>query len=339
MAITTTGNLQITPASGLLTPMMAARPLQTALENLNYLWKWHRPALVDVCPTWSAARGYYVMPVAPSQDDLPYTFETRLWTLDTHGATIVVQATDTYAGGSTTWTTLFSATATTTADALLTHVQTGITIPHTTTALRWVLDGSDAGNYPHHLLVYPSPGDAVAGIRSSGFIPFDDGLLAGTSGAAVNTEYLNRAKRSALALLADRKQQAISFLVKESGTPAVILTGNGHDSVFQDLPAARIYFPGQGPSVSIKAFVLAGVSGGSTSDMVRITQLGAGVGALDLMFPADGAIHDGTLQLQVQQGPTGSPLDRYADIAVGVRTIGSNVTFIRAVSGYWIPGA
>ena len=318
---------------------MAARPLQTALENLNYLWKWHRPALVDVCPTWSSVRGYYVMPVTPSVDGLPYTLETRLWTLDALGASITVEYTTAYTGLTTTWHNLYTVTPATTANALLTHVQTGIVVPRLAVALRWTLDGAGAGNYPQHLLVYPSPGDAVVGIQTSGFISFDDGLLALVGGAAVNTEYLNRCKVSSLALLVDRRQQALSFLATETGTPPVSLTGNGLDGQFQDLPAARVYFPGQGPTASIAISVLAGVSGGATTDMVRVHQLGGGVNAQDLMFPADGAIHTATLQLAVQQGDSGTPLDRYADLAVGVRTIGSNTTYVRAVSGYWTPGA
>ena len=48
MSITTPAAIQVSTPGQLLVPSMLAQPLQRALENLNYLWKWHRPPLVAI---------------------------------------------------------------------------------------------------------------------------------------------------------------------------------------------------------------------------------------------------------------------------------------------------
>ena len=338
MSITTPAAIQVSTPGQLLVPSMLAQPLQRALENLNYLWKWHRPPLVDVCPnvTHLIDRHVMVYPVTPSFDSLRYTFEHRLLTVSATTVGITVDYCTAYAGGSTSWTNIYTATAgTTTAGVLWAQVDHNHVIPHDAVALRVsYLTGS--GNYlPHHLLVYPTPDVASAGITQSGFTPFDDGLLVGTTGAAVHTEFLNRCKRSALTLLKDRRQQVLSFLQVETGTTLTLPNALTVNDDWQDSPTARLFFPHQSGAVEIWVSVLADVATGTNTDLVRVRQLGGTPNPMAVTFNADGAINTLPLTLTLQD-PGG--LHAYADVAVGIKSVAANRTQLRAVSACWRPG-
>src|SRR3989304_2718846 len=103
MAITTPAGIQITSTSGLMLPTMGKQPLQRALENLNYLWKFHRPPLVDVCLNPSTTRDYFVIPIMPSADGLDYTAVHRLMPTNTTKCNITIDYCTASTGGGTTW--------------------------------------------------------------------------------------------------------------------------------------------------------------------------------------------------------------------------------------------
>lgn len=341
MAITTPSSIQISKDYELLVPNMAAQPLKKALENLNFLWKWHRPAVVDVCPTMDTTIGRHtlVYPIMPSADGLRHTFEIRLMPSNTSTCQITVDYTTNYTGGGTAWVNIYTVNPATTAATLLTRSDTNLTIPATAVALRFDFNAAAGTIAPQHILVYPAPNAPSAGIKASGFIPFDDGMLTAT-GAPVHTEILNRCKLSAMKLLRDRKQQVISFLQKEGGTPWITcpsdkppIQANAVYQSFQDLPAVRLFFPFQGPDVTIDLRVLADVDAGGTADLVRVRQLGV-TNANAVTFDASGSIESGTLGLHLQ----GSGLERYADLAIAARTTAGNHTRLRAVGGWWTPG-
>lgn len=338
MAITTPAGIQISKDYQLLVPAMAKQPLQRALENLNYLWKFHRPALVDVCPNVDLARGGHTMvyPIAPSADGLRYDFEHRIMPTANSNCAITVDYTTAYAGGGTDWVNIYAVNPATTANTLLTHNDASLVIPATAVALR-VDYLVAAGNIaPQHILIHPAPSNAVAGIQASGFTPFDNGLLVGQTGAPVHTEYLNRCKISALSLLRDRRQQVLSFLQRDAGVPwspcppaAPVVDY----TQFQDLPAVRVFLPFQGPDATIAISALADVDAGGTANLISVRQVGV-PDANQATFAANGAINTANLVLHLQ----GQGLDRYADLAIGAKITASNNTYLRAVSAYWRPG-
>ncbi len=280
-----------------------------------------------------------VYPISPSLDNLRHNFEIRLVPSDTSTCQIVVDYTTSYTGGGTTWVNVYSVNPATTASSLLTRVDTNLTIPSDAVALRFDFQAAAGTIDPQHILVYPAPADAAPGIKSSGFIPFDSGMLT-TTGAPIHTELINRCKRSAVALLRDRQQQVISFLQKESGTPWTdcpsdksIIQAAAVYQTFQDLPAVRVFFPFQGPDITINLLVLADVSAGATQGLIRVRQLevpNANAAILD----ASGSIESATLLLHLQ----GNGLERYADISIAAKTTAGNHTRLRAISAYWRPG-
>lgn len=329
VAFTTYDYVQVTPAGGLIVPAMAATPLQTALENVNYLWKWHRPPLVDVCPTTpgTAGRGTFVHPIIPSADGLRYSFQVRAMPTNNGTATITVDYCTAYSGGGTAWTNLYTVNPAITAATLLTDTRTNYVIPATAVALRFDVQVSAGTVRIDHFLVYPTPDAPTAGIQPSGYIPWDNGLLQSVAGAAVNTEYLNRAKLSVLNLLRDRRQQAVSFLQEETGTPHVVQT----KTTWRSFPRVRAYFPFQGPSASLAIRALVDVTAGSTSGLVRVRQVG-GTGE-PAVFDATGAITSDTLAVDLQ----GTGLMRHADLEVSLLATAGNTTRLRSISGYWRP--
>lgn len=341
VAILTPSTLQVTSQAGLLVPAMAADPLRTALQNLNYLWRQYRPPLVDLCPNVAVTggRAKLVYPIWPSQDGIKYNVEHRLMPSWTTTATITVDYCTSYTGGTTTWTNLATSSTATTANVLLTKLDNGLVIPANAVALRFDYQVALGTCAAEHVLVYPAADACTVGIKPSGFVPFDDGMLA-VAGAPIHTELLNRCKRSTLAIVRDRRQQVLSFGQVETGTTWTVcppdkapIDAPASYEQFRDLPAVRIWLPYQGPTVVVALRVLADVDAGATADLIRVRQLGV-QDAQSISFSASGAIVSGTLRLNLQ----GQGLSRYADIAIAARRTTGNSTRLRAVSAYWTPG-
>jgi len=335
--ITTPTDIQVPSAGAFVVPMMATQPLLASLEDLNYLWKWHRPPMIDVCPCHSGVRGgIFVYPIAPSADGLPdglpYTFEHRIVAALTENVVITVYYTTGSLGS---WTLLYTSTASCTAATLKTQTDADKVIPANAVALRLEYAPATDDCAVHQILAYPTPTDATAGIKASGHIPFDDGMLTAT-GAPVHTEFLNRLKTSSIAILQDRKQQCLSFLQSESGTPYITCPGAGAAAKyekFRGLAPVRLWFPFQGPDVTIALKVLADVDAEATADLIQIRQMGIPT-AEQVTFDADGAIHAESLTLHLE----GDGEMRHADVVVSAKTTASHATRLRAVSGYWTPG-
>ena len=345
MTITTNGSVAVTGDSALLVPAMAATPLQTALENLNYLYKWHRPALVDYCPTADdlQTRNTFVIPIIPSVDGMRYTFQHRLVAANTSTVAIKVEYTTTAA--MTVWSSIYTdAAVATTAATLLVNSKADQVIPADAVALRVDYDMAAGFLYCHQILVLPGPAAPTAGILTSGFVLFDDGMLA-AAGAPVHTELVNRCKLSTLAVLRDRYQCAFSFGQKDGAvlipTPSFLPPA---DTDWFALPTVRAWFPWQGPDVTVEWRALATVSGGATTSLVRVRQVNVTNGEVRV-FAADGAIQAGaqivagggvstdamTLHLQ------GDGAMRYADLELSGRATAGNQTSVRAAFAFWRP--
>lgn len=332
--ITTPAAIQIVKASELYVPPMAAQPLKKALENLNYLYKWHRPPLVDLCPTRNQAgdRGFAAhIPILPSADGLRYTFETRIYPAATSTCTVAVNYCTTYAGGGTAWTNLATtAGIATTANTPLLHTDASLTIPANAVALRLNVTAAGADHLRvDHWLVYPTPVAPVAGIAAgSGFTPFDDGILA-AAGAPIHTELLNRCKLSTVAVTRDRWQMAMSFAQQAESAVAYACASS---TTFTALPPVRVYLPAA-TNGHLYFRVLATVSAGATTNLVRVRQIGV-AGGLDATFNADGTLDANGFDVFVQRpGEFGA----YVDLEVAVKNTVGNSTSLRTVVGFWRP--
>lgn len=337
MAITTPATVNVNTASQLYLPAMAGA-LQAALENCNYLMKWHRPPLASVCYTATDAltrQSIYVFPIMPSADALRYTFEHRIVCSSASQAiTITVDETTTYAGAGTTWNNIYSQgiTSNGTGGLLTTQVDIDKTVPATATALRVTYTAPAAGSRnDHHVLAYPTPAAPTSGVQTgSGAIPFDDGLIVHADRAAVHTEWINRCKATAAAVLTDRKQNCLSFVQDETTRPYNWSTlGTGH----YPLPPARIWLPNQGPQVTLDLRVLAKVDGGATSDLISIRQLNDDY-AQSIVFAADNTVKSENVTLNMK----GSGRMSYADVEIGVAHSAGQITSLLAVMGYYTPG-
>lgn len=325
----------VTPASAFVAPLMAAEPLLTALQNLAEVYQYHCPAILSVCPTapTDVRPPYFVMPIKPSADGLPYTVRLIFVTPANDLADVDVWYTTDYTGDTTTWTHLDGDTGLATVEDEATVWEGGGVIPADAEAIKVFADADESNLVLHHVLVAPN-WDAIdppAGVTDCGFVAFDDTMITGT-GAPIHTEHVNRCKLSALAVLRDRWQCAYSYCAQGSGTTDY----QASVAVIVGTPAVRLWLPYQGPDVTLHVAVIADVSGGgSTSGLVRLAQVN--VEQLDWeagWLDADTGVQIGTLQVKLQ----GEPAARYADLQMQVKGNGTGTTRVRSVIAWWQPG-
>lgn len=320
----------------MLLPKMTTQPLKMAMENINYLWQWHRPQLVSFAPHMSGAvarASEYHIPIIPSADGLRYSFEHRFSCSGiSQAVTISVDYCTTYAGGGTAWSALYSAAETSdgTGGALTRKTHSNYTIPVTAVALRVSYTAPAAGTRKdHHVLVYPTPDVAAAGVQDSGFVPFDDTVIGHADGGAVHTEWINRCKRSAVAVLKDRRQMAFSFVQEFSTTPKEARTDK---TAFWPMPAARLRLPWQSGTVTLQVYAIGAVTAGTTANLLRLAQMG-GPGK-SVLLAADGAIQ--TAQLQCLIDGTGP--DAGVTLQAAYHTTSGNTTRPFSVVAFYQPG-
>lgn len=334
MAIVTPTDVGIVPQWQMLLPQMVAQPLQTALRNLNYLHRFHRPALVSAAvnadPLLTRTSEYHI-PIIPSADGIRYTFETRfLCSNATQTVNVSLDYCTVYAGGATVWTNLTANNVVTGgAGTLTTRTDADLTIPATAVALRWTLTAPGAGTRTdHHLLCYPTPAAPTATAYASGFRCFDDGLYLAANDAPVHTEWLNRCKASAAAIVQDRKQMAFSFVQEYRTSPRLTRTsGAGSEGAY---PIGRAFFPNQKGATTLDVQVIAGVSAGATAGLISLTQAGAG----KVTLAASGAIESGVLPVQLE----GNGLLAHADLRFWLKATVGNATRPWAIVAYYTPG-
>lgn len=340
MPITTPTKPQIAAEFELLLPQMTTQPLRKALENLNYHWKYFRPALVSFAPTADPGltrSSEYHIPIAPSADGLRYTFESRfLCSAAAQNVTVAVEYTTAYvAGAGSVWVGICSdvVVSNAVAGALTTFQKVDQTIPATAVALRWSLTAPGAGDRTdHHFVAWPTPAAPLVGLQLSGYAPFDDTLLLSADQAAVHTEWLNRCKFSMVKLLRDRKQNAYSFGQEYRSAPRWLKTNVQY---WAPLPPVRIWLPGQSGQVALSVAVIAEVNAGAVADLVRFRQVGMDGAAKTVVIDASGAIEAATLDVQVQ----GAGLMAYADVEMAIKTTAGNTTRVFAAMAWTAPGS
>lgn len=347
MAVTPPALLEITPSQDLVLPAMDEQPLRRALENVNHLWQYFRPPLVDVCPTVAPAVARtitIVVPIVPSADGLRYTFRTEVVCSAVSTLTVDVDYCTAWTGlaasaSPTAWTGIFATTSATPAGTRHAQTDLSMVIPATAIALKFEVSVAAGTISLHHLLVLPGAAAPTAsGVQLSGYACFDDGILVALAGAPIHTEFLNRCKRSSRALLRDRRQMCFSFGQDEAkANMRAVLTG---DTSGVDLPPVRCYFPGQGKSIYVEFSALVSLSAGAGGALVDVAQIPSVPSppyvpqAIQFAGSLAGTLTTTSMRLYLE----GPPGERFADIHVRVRTTAANSTYLHALTALWRPG-
>lgn len=338
-------DLIVTPQEQFVLRAMSAEPLQTALLNANWLYLYHWPQLVSVCPTEPAALGRgtkIVVPIQPSADGQRYDFRVTAMPSANCNLTVDVEWTDNYTGlplsaTPTAWNLIYSQTTAETAATLAKQDKASQTIPATAVALRFTV-AVNVGTFEiHHLLAYPHPTALAAGVAASGFVPYDDGLLT-TADAPIHTEFLDRCLLNAKWILRDRRQMVLALAQNEAqanvDTPC-------NATSFAAWPAVRAWFPWQGDTVLLSVASLVSITGGAGGARVQVAQVadpaGGPVGPMKSAYLAgsvDGLLDRQDLQLQLQ----GAGLMRYADLVVSVVADAGQTTYMHSLVADWRPG-
>jgi len=335
MAITTTTTLSVLKEYEFISPLADADPLKTILENTNYLYRFHRPSWTYVYTVDPLGTGQTVfqIPIPPSADGLTYQFVHYIRT-GTGTGTLSVDVEE-YDSG---WNSLESSSGiAAAATSPITHSHTD-TISATSTILRITYDraGGPDTYTPDSLVIYPAPPAPTTspGVYDSGFVTFDDGLLAAT-GAPITTEHVNRAAKNALRVLEDRWFLVSSFVQEDSSVNAP--RNDAADLAQTDgewgvLGRAVFTCPHQkDPTVRVYVFATVDVTDGAGDLLVRLGQ----VGGKSTVLAADGAINSGTLQLSTDGTASAS-----ADLVLEAQiSAGGRSTYVHAVCTYWQPGS
>lgn len=338
MAITPVTALVVAKKGAIMVPPMATEPLTGILNNLHYLWQKHTPPLLSVVYNTDAAstrNTVYHIPIMPSVDSpsstgLKYKFEHRFCcSAASQTVAVTVDETDNYAGAGTVWTQIYTQNVVSsgTPDALTTSVSTAYVIPADAVALRITLASPAVGTKTNnHLLVYPAPDAPAAGVQTSGFKPFDDGIMASADKAPIHEEWIQRAAISARAVAEDRRQCAFAFVQEYTAAPSFSCT----DAVFGNadagyvFPTVRAYLPHASGPQTLFWRAIGEVTAGSNSGLIRI-------GGLQL--DADGAINGDSASVNI----AGDGLQAHVDLGLSIANTSPNTTRVFAVVAFWTP--
>lgn len=189
-------------------------PLDSILENVNWLYKNYTPAIYNACPvngSTTVAKDFY-FPFAASADNLNYTLYAYIWT--SASATVDLDFYESSTG--TTGSPWGSAAASTTFSAALGGRYVSLDLGQilsTTDFGRCVFTPQVSGSptmQVQWVMIVPTPAAITSATRSSGAIAYDGAHLNGT-GSAIHTEYADRAIQTAAAILQDRRQCVFSY--------------------------------------------------------------------------------------------------------------------------------
>ena len=315
-------------------PVADKDPLLTILENANGMYEAHAPALISALYTCehliTGRSAVFWIPVLPSIDGLDYDFSH--WVYGGAGAGAVTIHVEEWTGAA--WTDVRAPTATALAATSWLRYDHTDTISASATILRVTISRAAGSEFsPSAILVRPGTNAPAVGVKASGFVPFDDGMLAvGTSDAGINTEHLNRGPQNAMAILRDRRQCVWSFVQEYSQTDAVYST---YTSPLSDtVPACFGQAVGLIPFAHdpvVTVYAIGVVDGGATTDLIDVYQVGKSGVKLD----ADGAVQSASLTLEMDASGT---IEARAKIGADAACKAGQVTHIAAVIVLWRPG-
>lgn len=293
MAYPIPSTVPLIPPYQLIAPKAAKEPLHSILGATNRLYQRFCPALLSLAPIHASTPTdvhTWEVPLPVSADGLDYTVEVHTWRASTGGNVTVSLDTSTTVTTGTPWTALDTENVDHSSDNHVDHSYE-VTPPTGTKYLRISVDGNSSNCQLQHILVYPSmPQTLPSAVTSSGFTPWEDGLLS-AAGGAINTEQINRVHANVKAILLDRRQCAASFSQPTNYTaPHRVGVGlGGGEYAVQQLLRGPLWIPYQSsPLVRVRARAL--LSGGATAGTIRVRS-GSGVASLD----ADGGDHEAVM--------------------------------------------
>lgn len=287
-------SLAISKPSQFILPSLAQEPLRTALRNVNAVWLYHQPALVQSLPaddygTNPTAGATYLIPIIPSADALPYRFSLATDSSITVTRTYYVSSDTTIAGA--TYTQIGTDSGSTGADGVV--VDGSYTVPAATTHLKVVIS-TTGSMFPQSLLVYPYPSSVPSAVQSSGFVPYDDGILEGATGAPIHQEFLDRCRKSALSVWHDRRQNSYSLVCNSAPDEG---EGEGYaveigSTATITMPIGRMVLPGYTQATRFVAKAIAVSSGATVTGAIKLKLTGIDQATIEL--DASGDIESGT---------------------------------------------
>lgn len=332
MAITTPADIAVLGQQDFALGSMPG-PLDTILKNTNYLYQYHRPPLLSVafCSAYkiTGRTARFTIPVKPSVDGLVYEFTSKLLASSAGAWQLIVQIETFDAVNG--WLVLATQTSNRAAmvDQLVTDTQTGV-LGGTVAMVRMSYTGTGVAEItPHHLLTIPTPAAPVTGIKLSGFVPYDDGLLSTTG--AITTEHVNRAHQNAVSVLQDRVQCAFAFVQEDTPANMVFRPGLAPYVLWKTSPSVKVGLYGQQGELVLECAILAGVTRGTGK--VRIVQTDAPAPDAYYEANANGTLQTGSLLATTTVGP-----DASIELAMSLKlTDPLAVADIYAVLAWWRP--
>jgi len=337
MTVTVNADLNLIEDADLMLASMAQQPLLAALQNLNFLYADHKPALASLMPMTARyvdSAKAYIFGVIPSADGIKYAFQHRFWVPVQFDMEIKIE-TNTGTNPASGWTVIYTADHTLAANVLTTVTITDEVIAANITMIRVTYTQDEESYIPHHILMYPDADNPAADTGSdypSGFQPFDDGMLSTGQHAPIHTELVDRCKTSALALYRDRRQMVFSMLTESStNDPGVSSANDAANKLPFSNPYAtlRAIMPGAPDTTTIDLRCLASVSGGATADLVKIQQVGHPKAAA-VTLDATGLLVSDTLTVYPMQ----DGLARFVDLRISVKATTGNTTCIHSLVGW-----
>jgi hypothetical protein len=335
MAITIPAKLVIAAKNDLLTPPIDIDPIGAALENLNFLYAHHAPALVSVMPILVSGLNRdtsFTFGVMPSQDGLRYAFEHRLYPAATGNTSVRVEQ---WTGAA--WSDVYAATAHATVAATWKVISHTGTISRLADRLRVTYSASTGAYVPSHILAYPSPDTSLAPFAAtwavtSGFKSYADGLLdAGTTGQPLTTEHLDRCASGSIIVLRDRYHNLMSCVQEDGGlgVPRVVApSACSGNTGWVTVGRARGQWPGQKGAV-LQVRAMATHSAGSLASAIRVGL----VGGPSVLLTADGTLQSNTLTV------TGTgELGQMLEWMVEVKSVAGQTTKLNSAMVFWRPG-
>jgi hypothetical protein len=331
MTVTYPSAYVITPGAALVLPPADASPLSTGLSNGNAAYVLHAPQVTGAIYTVNTAltrQSSFRLPVTPSADGLTYRF--RHYVRTGTGTTAITWSVEEQSSGGG-WSSVASGTEAAAASSVIEISHTG-TINATSDELRIRYSRGGDPYTPDSVTVYPDGTDNPSARTACGFWPYDDALFA-SSGAPINTEFVNRPVRNARAVVADRAQQLLSFAQEDDSTVANVrfdlTSANVGPGDWIDIGHGYAATPYMAQGATVGIYAIASVSAGSTADIVRVSAGGPWV-----EIDADGTVQAVTVAANVEGAGTAQARIRWS---IQARRTGSNETFLHAVTADYQP--
>lgn len=333
MTVTTPTTLEIVAQQTLASASLAKEPLHKILKRLNYLWRYHRPPLVAISPTVASMTRDTVVEcgVEPSADGLSYEFTHRCRIGGANGTmAITVEQWD---GSS--WTTIAGPSSdATTANSWFAKTQTA-TIAANARRLRVTYAHGTDAYWVSDLHAIPAPTSTPATRQQSGWIGYDDGLLAAT-GAPIHAELLNRCKTSAIAVLQDRRSMVLSWAQDRTTARHLGKVTSPWGSAFTGSAAmllgrGPLGLPGNGGKAVVSLHLHGKTTGGGATATCSVRQVGASHDGSTVAFDLDDAWKTGDLVV-VGERP------EVEVVVVNPDTSGTGAAILDSLVGFWTPG-